>query len=415
MTIAPRRQPGKTPPRATDPRFTGLLAEARGLQPRTVALRRSVHRHPERGLALPATQAAVLRALEGLPVRVTTGTSLSSVVAVLDGVRPGPTVLLRGDMDALPIMERTGLAFSSENPGTMHACGHDTHVAMLASAARLLAGRRDALNGQVVLMFQPGEEGHHGAEQMLAEGLLKHANNPIERALALHITANVRTGALATRPGPMMASSDSFTVLVTGKGGHGALPHRSIDPVPPAAEMVGALQTMLSRRVAATDPVVLTVGRITAGTTTNVIPETAELAGTIRTLSEPVRQLLHEELRRVCEHVGAAHGCQVDVRINPGYAVTVNDEMVGRHVLQLADDVLGSGHAELMATPMMGAEDFGYVLQRVPGALAFLGACPPGVDPDDAAPNHSDRVVFDESAMEHGVAFYAAFALDALR
>ena len=280
-------------------------------------MRRSVHRHPERGLALPATQAAVLRALEGLPLRVSTGNKLASVVAVLDGVRPGPTVLLRGDMDALPIQERTGLAFASENPGTMHACGHDTHVAMLASAARLLAERRDALNGQVLFMFQPGEEGHHGAEQMLAEGLLKVPANPIERALALHITANVRTGALATRSGPMMASSDSFTVLVTGKGGHGALPHRSIDPVPPAAEMVGALQTMLGRRIEATEPAVLTVGRITAGTTTNVIPETAELAGTIRALSEPVRRLLHEELRRVCEHVGAAHGCQVEVTSTP--------------------------------------------------------------------------------------------------
>ena len=415
MTLAPRRQPGRTPQRETDPRFTGLLAEARGLQPRTVALRRSVHRHPEQGLALPATQAAVLRALEGLPLRVSTGRALGSVVAVLDGARPGPAVLLRGDMDALPILERTGLAFASENPGTMHACGHDTHVAMLASAARLLAGRRDALAGQVVFMFQPGEEGHHGAEQMLAEGVLAAGANRVERALALHVTANVRTGALATRPGPMMASADSFTVLVTGKGGHGALPHRSIDPVPPAAEMVGALQTMLGRRVEATEPAVLTVGRITAGTTTNVIPETAELAGTIRTLSEPVRRLLHEELRRVCEHVGAAHGCRVEVTIHPGYGVTVNDDEVGQRVLRLADDVFGPGYAELMATPMMGAEDFGYVLRHVPGALAFLGACPPGVEPDDAAPNHSDQVVFDESAMEHGVAFYAAFALDALR
>ena len=357
----------------------------------------------------------MLRTLEGLPLRVSTGRALGSVVAVLDGARPGPAVLLRGDMDALPILERTGLPFASENPGTMHACGHDTHVAMLASAARLLVGRRDALAGQVVFMFQPGEEGHHGAEQMLAEGLLDVAANPVERALALHVTANVRTGALATRPGPMMASADSFTVLVTGKGGHGALPHRSIDPIPPAAEMVGALQTMLGRRVAATEPSVLTVGRIAAGTTTNVIPATAELAGTIRALSEPVRRLLHEELRRVCEHVGAAHGCRVDVTIQPGYGVTVNDDEVGRQVLRLADDVFGAGYAELMASPMMGAEDFGYVLRRVPGALAFLGACPPGVDPDDAAPNHSDRVVFDESAMEHGVAFYAAFALDALR
>ena len=313
MTIAPRRQPGKTPQRDLDARFVGLLGEARSLQPRTVSLRRSVHRHPEQGLALPATQASVLRALEGLPLRVSTGQALGSVVAVLDGERPGPAVLLRGDMDALPITERTGLAFASENPGTMHACGHDTHVAMLASAARLLAGRRDALAGQVVFMFQPGEEGHHGAEQMLAEGLLRVAAKPIQRALALHMTANVRSGALATRPGPMMASSDSFTVLVTGKGGHGALPHRAIDPVPPAAAMVGALQTMLGRRVEATEPAVLTVGRITAGTTTNIIPETAELAGTIRALSEPTRKLLHEELRTVCEHVGAAHGCRVDV------------------------------------------------------------------------------------------------------
>jgi amidohydrolase len=415
MTIAPRRQPGKTPQRELDPRFVGLLGEARSLQPRTVSLRRSVHRHPEQGLALPATQASVLRALEGLPLRVSTGQALGSVVAVLDGARPGPAVLLRGDMDALPITERTGLAFASENPGTMHACGHDTHVAMLASAARLLAGRRDALAGQVVFMFQPGEEGHHGAEQMLAEGLLRVAAKPIQRALALHMTANVRSGALATRPGPMMASSDSFTVLVTGKGGHGALPHRAIDPVPPAAAMVGALQTMVGRRVEATEPAVLTVGRITAGTTTNVIPETAELAGTIRALSEPTRKLLHEELRTVCEHVGAAHGCRVEVKVQPGYAVTVNDDEVGQHVLELADDVFGAGHAERMRTPMMGAEDFGYVLQRVRGALAFLGACPPGVEPDDAAPNHSDQVVFDESAMEYGVAFYAAFALDALR
>jgi hippurate hydrolase len=374
-----------------------------------------VHRRPEQGLALPTTQAAILRALAGLPLRVSTGTALGSVVAVLDGARPGPAVLLRGDMDALPILERTGLAFASENSGTMHACGHDTHVAMLASAARLLVGRRDALAGQVVFMFQPGEEGDHGAEQMLAEGVLEVSANPVERALALHITANVRTGALATRSGPMMASADSFTVLVTGKGGHGALPHRSIDPIPPAAEMVGALQTMLGRRIEATEPAVVTVGRIRAGTTTNVIPETAELAGTIRALSEPVRRQLHEELRRVCEHVGAAHGCQVAVTIHPGYGVTVNDDAVGKQVLRLADDVFGNGYTEPMATPMMGAEDFGYVLRRVPGALAFLGACPPGVEPDDAAPNHSDRVVFDESAMEHGVAFYAAFALDALR
>jgi hippurate hydrolase len=361
------------------------------------------------------TQAAVLRALDGLPLRVLTGDNLSSVVAVLAGARPGPTVLLRGDMDALPLTERTGLAFASEDETGMHACGHDTHVAMLASAARLLCTRKEALAGQVVFMFQPGEEGFHGAKLMIEEGLLQIADSPVSRALALHITATTKSGTVASRPGALMASSDTFRVRVVGRGGHGAMPHEALDPVPAAAAMVGALQTMVTRRVNATDPVVVTVGRIAAGTTTNIIPETAELEGTVRVLSEEIRPLLLAELRQVCEHVGAAYGCAVEVTIEPGYPVTVNDEQVGRQVLDLAGIVLGPRHVELMDSPVMGAEDFSYVLREVPGALAFLGACPPGVQPDQACANHSDRVLFDELAMEYGVALYAAFALDALR
>lgn len=379
-----------------------------------MALRRAVHRHPETGLTLPVTQAAVLRALTGLPLRVVTGSALSSVVAVLDGDRPGPAVLLRADMDALPLVERTGLAFASEQDSVMHACGHDTHVAMLASAARLLCDRRAALAGHVIFMFQPGEEGHGGAETMIDEGVLAAAETAVYRAYALHITASNASGVVTCRPGQLMASSDTFTVHVIGRGGHGAMPHDAIDPVPAAAAMVGALQTMLTRRVPATDPVVLTVGRITAGTTTNIIPRSAVLEGTIRTLAEPVRDLVHTEVKRVCEHVAAAYGCQANVSIRRGYPVTVNDAVAAPHVLELARSVLGSRHAEPMAQPLMGAEDFAYVLRQVPGALAFLGACPPGVQPEDAAPNHSDHVVFDESAMEYGVALYAALALDAL-
>ncbi|WP_410637339.1 M20 metallopeptidase family protein [Amycolatopsis sp. lyj-346] len=395
--------------------FAGLLDDARALQDRTVALRRVVHRHPEQGLQLPRTQAAIREALDGLPLEITEGKATTSLTAVLRGARPGPAVLLRGDMDALPLTEETGLDFASEDPESMHACGHDTHVAMLASAARLLAERRDQLAGSVVFMFQPGEEGHHGARFMIHEGVLDAAGTRVERAFGVHILANAPSGLLQVRPGPLMASADSFHVRVTGKGGHGSAPQHTIDPVPAAAAMVGALHTMITRRVSVFDPAVLSVTRIQAGTTTNIIPETAELEGTIRTLSEQTRALVRAELPKVCEQVGAAYGCRVVADVEPGYPVTVNDDRIAAEVLELGAAVLGPDNVELLPDPLMGAEDFSYVLQRVPGAYAFLGACPPGVDPAEAAANHSNRVLFDEDAMPHGVAMLAAFALDALR
>ncbi|HEX6352060.1 M20 family metallopeptidase [Actinophytocola sp.] len=398
-----------------DPRFTGLLDAARALQPRTVSLRRQLHKHPEIGLDLPMSQASVLHAIEGLGLHVSTGKSCTSVTAVLNGDRPGPTVLLRGDMDALPLREDSGLAFSSEEDGRMHACGHDTHTAMLVSAARLLHSRRAALAGKVVFMFQPGEEGDHGARHMLEEGLLEAAGRPVEQAFALHITSTAQSGTVMCRPGPMMASADAYTVTVTGKGGHGAMPDRAIDPVPAAAAMVGALQTMVTRRFSVFDPAVLTVGRITAGTTSNIIPETAELQGTVRTLSDRARTMVQAEIPKVCEHIAAAHSCTTAFRIDTGYPATNNDAEVAPRVLELAGAVLGQRHSALMPEPLMASEDFSYVLQQVPGALAFLGACPPGVTPEEAPPNHSNRVHFDESALAHGVAMYAAFALDALR
>ncbi|UZJ24525.1 M20 family metallopeptidase [Rhodococcus antarcticus] len=391
-----------------------LLAAATELQPRTVALRRALHRHPEQGLLLPRTQAAVLAELADVPgLEVSTGRSCSSVVGVLTGARPGPTVLLRGDMDALPLPEDTGLPFASEVAGSMHACGHDAHVAMLASAARLLSARRDELAGRVVLMFQPGEEGHHGARTMIDDGVLDIAGRPVS-ALALHVSATVACGQVQVRPGPMMASTDTLRVTVTGRGGHASAPDQALDPVSAAAATIGALATMVGRRISVFDPAVVTVAHLWAGTTHNIIPETAHLEGTLRCLSEDTRALLREEVRRVCLHTAAAHGCTAEVVLEPGYPVTVNDPRVVATVQALARSLLGAGSAPPMENPVMGAEDFAYVLAQVPGAMAFLGASPPGVDPAHAAANHSNRVVFDEDVLASGVALLAGFALGEL-
>ncbi len=397
--------------------ITGLHAQVSAVHSRTVALRRTLHRHPEVGLDLPHTRDAVVAALADLPLQVHLGRSVSSVVAVLAGDRPGPTVLLRGDMDALPMTEDTGLEFASQVDGTMHACGHDTHVAMLASAARVLAGRRDELAGRVVFMFQPGEEGFHGARYMINEGLLDRTGptGRPEAAYALHISATVPSGEIRLRPGPLLAAADVIRVRVRGHGGHASAPHDALDPVPAAAAMVGALQTALTRRVDTHEPAVLTIAHIVAGTTDNVIPETAFLEGTMRTLSEATRALLRDEVHRVCHHTAMAHGCTAEVEIESGYPVTVNDPDAAARVDALAGAVLGRDRVATMATPIMGAEDFSYVLAEVPGALAFLGGRPPELDPAvTPPPNHSNRVVFDEDAMAAGVAVYAALALNHL-
>jgi amidohydrolase len=346
---------------------------------------------------------------------VTTGTSTSSVVGVLRGARPGPTYLLRGDMDALPVQEDTGLDFASEVPGVMHACGHDTHVAMLLGAARLLSERRDALAGQVVFMVQPGEEGHHGARFMLDEGLLDVVPEaPVSGAFALHVSTMWRSGTINVRPGPMMASADQWTVTVHGRGGHASTPHLSADPVPVAAEIILALQSMVTRRVDVFDPAVVTVGHLEAGRTDNVIPETALVHGTIRTLSPERRADVLASVQRVGEHVALAHDMTAEFVHVEGYPVTVNDADVAAQVTATAAALLGADNSAVMPVPLMGAEDFSYVLERVPGAMAFLGACPPELDPATAPGNHSNLVRFDEDALPNGVAMYAQMALQAL-
>jgi hippurate hydrolase len=388
---------------------TALVEEAGRLLDDAVELRRRIHAHPETGLDLPVTQAAVLDALSSIGLDPKAGQATTSVLAALEGDEPGPTTLLRADMDALEMHEDTGLEFASGVEGKMHACGHDAHVAMLVGAARLLAGRRAELRGRVLLMFQPGEEGHGGAKVMLDEGLIE-AHGPVDRAFAIHISPTLPTGMIACRAGTLLASADEFQLTITGRGGHASMPHDATDPVPVACEIVTALQAMITRRVSAFDPAVLTVTTITAGTTFNVIPETVVCTGTVRAVSERSRQLALDGLRRVAKHVADAHGCQAEVEgIANNYPVTVNDPAAAARTMSVASGLIGPERVVEMPTPIMGAEDWSYVLQRVPGSMAFLGAGPPGVK--DPPPNHSNRMVIDEPAMATGIALHAAMAL----
>jgi hippurate hydrolase len=279
---------------------------------------------------------------------------------------------------------------------------------MLAGAARILSGRRDSLNGRVKFMFQPGEEGYHGAKVMLDEGVLESPS--VDAAFALHISPNLPSGAVGSKAGAMLASADTFKLVVTGKGGHASMPYAALDPVPVAAEIVMALQTMVTRTINAFDPAVLTVAHVKAGTTSNVIPETAFVEGTLRTVSEATRATAKEGITRVAHHVAAAHGCEVDIEIENGYPVTVNDGDMYRFAAGVARDLLGGDRVAEMPTPIMGAEDWSYVLQQVPGAMFFLGVCPEGDRPSEAHACHSNKMRLHESAMISGASLYSAVA-----
>jgi hippurate hydrolase len=397
------------------PGLAALLGEARGLLPDIVEIRRRIHRQPEIGTELPRTQALIVDELERLGLTSTRGRALSSVTAVIDGARPGPTILLRADMDALPVGETTGLDFASEVAGAMHACGHDTHVAMLLGAARLLLARRAELPGRVLLMFQPGEEGYGGAATMIEEGLLDLPADgqygAVTGAFAVHIGTRYSTGEIWLKPGAQMASSDVLTITVHGRGGHASAPHLALDPIVVAAEIIVALQTTVARRIDPFDPAIVTIANVVAGTTNNIIPDSAFMRGTMRTVSPGTRERIRDLVRQVADGIAAAHGATAEVAIEPGYPVTMNDPAFAEFVLDVARDLVGPDEVSLLPSPIMGAEDFSYVLERVPGAMAFLGGRPDGLDPATAPQNHSDRVVFDEPAMAVGIALYAAVTL----
>lgn len=416
MTDSPTDSPTE-PTNTTD--LQALAEAARAILPTVIDIRRRLHRRPEIGLQLPETQAVVMAELRALGLDTLAGTTTSSVTAIIDsgggetGSTGRPATLLRADMDGLPLREDTGVEFASEIDGAMHACGHDTHVAMLLGAARLLVERRADLPGPVLLMFQPGEEGFHGARFMLDEGLLDRPGGlAVRRATALHISTRYPSGVVALRSGPMLASADRIVATVRGRGGHASTPHLALDPVTIAAEIVLALQTAVTRRVDVFDPAVVTITRISGGTTNNIIPDAVELEGTIRTVSATMRASVIELVKQVARGIATTHGATIDLEIVPGYPVTVNEAAETARIRALAVSLAGESMVEDLAAPIMGAEDFSYVLERVPGMMAFIGARPAGEDPATAPQNHSNLVVFDEPAMALGVALYAAAALD---
>ena len=389
-------------------------------------LRHRLHRRPEIGLDLPETQRTVLEALDGLPLEVTTGQSVSSVTAVLRGGAQGgqggdadagrsPIVLLRGDMDALPVQESAGLDFASEVPGAMHACGHDLHTAMLVGAARLLSAHRAELPGDVLFMFQPGEEGIDGAAHMIEEGVLDAGGRRVSAAYGMHVlSARFPRGMFTTRPGTLMAASDRMLVTVRGAGGHGSTPYRAKDPIVVAAEMVTALQTAVTRRFDVFDPVVVTVGSFHAGTKRNIIPDEATFDATVRSFSPEAHERVRAEAVRVCEGIAAAHGVEVDVRYTDEYPVTVNDPEQAAFAADTVREVMGEERYTPMPVPDAGAEDFSRVLDAVPGCFLMLGATP-HEDPTQAPTNHSPRAAFVDDVLADGVLLHASLALRALR
>ncbi len=386
--------------------------DAKSISAELSDLRRSLHAEPEIGLDLPLTQRKVLDALAGLPLEISTGTQLTSVTAVLRGGKPGKTVLLRGDMDALPVTERTGLDYASRIDGAMHACGHDLHTAMLAGAAWLLSARRTDVAGNIIFMFQPGEEGPGGGRIMVEEGVLDAAGERPVAAYALHVASGLLPfGLCASRPGTMMAAADTLHVTVHGRGGHGSQPHRAADPIPAACEIVLALQTMVTRRFDVFDPVVITVGTFHAGTTDNVIGDAAHFVATVRTFSREARTAVQDAAPKLARDIAAAHGLTATAEFRDGYPVTVNDPSEVDFAAATIREVLGDGSHITAPNPLTGSEDFSYVLERVPGAFVMLGACPPDANPATAPFNHSAEAVFDDAVLPDGTALYVELAL----
>ncbi len=383
------------------------FSEAQSLLPDIIDLRRRIHANPELGNDLPETTAAVLDAISDLDLEIRKSERTTGIVATLHGSKPGRRILLRGDMDALPMPEDNDLTFASKTPGVMHACGHDSHTAMLVGAAKVLKQHQNELAGSVDFFFQTGEEGFYGAREVLEEGLFEAPNSP-DAVFALHITPLLDAGVFTGRPGPLLAAADTFEMTVRGKGGHASMPHDCLDPIPVACEIVQAFQTFVTRRVPAFDPIVLTVTKIEAGTTTNVIPEVANVLGTIRSTSEKSRTLAHEGLGRLATKIGEAHEMEVEFEIRQGYPVTVNEGAFTEFAAQTVRELFGENAYRPMRSPMMGAEDFSYLLQRFPGAMLFLGVKPE--DPSLAAPCHSNRMILNESAMAHGAALHAQVA-----
>jgi amidohydrolase len=383
------------------------LAVPPALLAETIELRRDLHAHPELAFEEHRTAGIVAERLRALGLEVHTGIGGTGVVGLLAGARPGPTIMLRADMDALPMPEENDVPYVSRNPGVTHACGHDAHVAMLLGAARVLRERAGELAGRIAFVFQPAEEGGGGAKAMLEDGLI--ARFAIERAYGLHIVTMLASGQIGLRPGPLMASVDSFDLVVDGVGGHGAMPHRSVDPVVVAAEVVGALQRVVSREIDPLEPAVVTIGAINGGTTYNVIPPRVSLKGTVRSFAEATREAMEGRVRRIAEHTCASANATCSLHWHPSYPVTVNDPDEAAFVRDTLSAALGAERV-VESPPVMGSEDFSYFAQVVPACFYFLG----GADAAHPFPNHHPAFDIDEQAMATGIEAHVALAVAGL-
>lgn len=397
---------------ATKP--SSLVAEASKYLETLQGIRRELHQIPEFGLQLPKTLERVLASVHGLG-EITLGKDTTSAVLHIKGGQPGPTVLLRADMDALAVIEDTGLDFASTN-GYMHACGHDLHMAIGIGAAHLLATHADELKGDVIVWFQPGEEGHGGADVMIDEGALMASGQLPIAAYGIHVFSSYPLGMFGSRPGPLMAAAGGMTVTFKGAGGHGSMPWLSKDPITPMVEAIQALQTMVAKRFSAFEPVVINTGWIKAGDdhTDNVIPETASFGATIRTFSKENSERIRKFVPELLEGIAKAHGVTVEVEFHPATKVLMNAPEAINRVETVIDEAFGAGRYWSMEHPIAGGEDFASVLDAVPGAFIFMGACPPSVDHLQAATNHSNKALFDDSILADGAALLASLAFDAL-
>jgi amidohydrolase len=378
-----------------------------GLADQVVALRRDLHQHPELGFAEHRTAAIVAERLRGLGYDVATGIGGTGVVGLLRGSKPGRTIMLRADMDALPIHEEVESAYRSTIDGTMHACGHDGHVAILLGAAALIADRKDELRGTLCLLFQPAEEGLGGAKAMIGDGVIERFG--IERAYGLHLSSKYPTGTLGFRAGPMYASSDSIEIDILGKGGHGSAPHDTIDPILVAAEFVTSVQKVVSRQIDPLEPAVVSVGSIHGGTIHNVIPRTCSMLGTVRAFSGEVRDAMPGRIERVLRGCCDASGADYRYRYLWRYPVTANDPDQTAYARALAERTIGAQRV-VAADALMGAEDFSFFAERMPTCFYTLGVAS---GESTSHPHHSSLFDIDERALPTGVAMMTALALDA--
>ncbi len=385
-------------------KFDGLTEDIReSFGEKIVALRRDIHREPELGFDTEKTAQKVVAALDGLPLEIQTGVAGNGVVATLEGEGEGPTVGLRADMDALPIHEETGLPFASETDGKMHACGHDGHTSMLVGAAHALSGMRDRLHGTVKFIFQPAEEGGGGGKVMVEEGVTEG----IDSIFALHLWPGLPLGTASTKGGPVMAAADAFEMEVKGTGGHGAMPHQTADAIVMSAQIVTALQTIVSREADPVEPAVLTVGEIGAGTAFNIIPGSARIAGTVRTMNQDLREMMPERIEELAR--GVARGMRGDIDLNYkfSYPVTRNDPEAAGLALNVAGELLGEDSVVEAENPSMAGEDFAFMLEEIPGAYVWLGV-------GDVSGLHTPEFAFDEDVLPRGAALLTALALESL-